>query len=237
MMDTLPNVNTIGGGSRPSHAGLTSDVSPEVQSPEAENSHTGVTSNFVPMENHHWYVLRVLYGHTDEAVKALEAENVQIYNPVHYETVEISGKRVFRAVPLVPGLLFAYMTREKTHEFVKQPARTARFLKYYTDKTKPIEPDTLHNPPVIVSDIVMDRFIDASRIQSEHSMMLPNERCHFKKDQLVRVTDGVFKGVVGKIIRAAGQQRVGIEIEGVGTFVTAYIPSDFMEVLNESDQR
>ena len=51
MMDTLPNVNTIRGGSRPSHAGLTSDVSPEVQSPEAENSHTGVTSNFVPMEN------------------------------------------------------------------------------------------------------------------------------------------------------------------------------------------
>ena len=51
------------------------------------------------------------------------------------------------------------------------------------------------------------------------------------------MTDGVFKGVVGKVIRAAGQQRVGIEIEGVGTFVTAYIPSDFMEVLNESDQR
>ena len=237
MKDTLPNVNSIRGGSRPSYAGLTSDVSPEVQSPEAENSHTGVTSNFVPMENHHWYVLRVLYGHTDEAVKALEVENVQIYNPVHYETVEISGKRVSRAVPLVRGLLFAYMTKEKTHEFVKQPARTARFLKYYTDKTKPIEPETLHNPPVIVSDIVMDRFIDASRIQSEHSMMLPNERCHFKKDQLVIVTDGAFKGVVGKIIRAAGQQRVGIEIEGVGTFVTAYIPSDFMEVLNESDQR
>ena len=235
-MTALPNAHNSRGKQEPPHAGLTPNVSPEVQSPQAENSHTGVTSNFVPKENHHWFVLRVLYGHISDVEKALNDAAIQFYIPMHYDKVKTDGKETIRKVPLLPGLVFAYMTREKTHEFVKQPAKTARYLKYYTDKTKPVEPDTMHNPPVIVSDIVMDRFIDASSVKNEHSMMLPNERCHFKRDELVRVVKGPFEGVVGRVTRAAGQQRVGIFIEGIGTFVTAYIPSDFMELINVDNE-
>lgn len=232
-MDTLPNVNTRRGGKESSHAGFASGVSPEVQSPQAENSHTGDTSNFVPKENHHWFVLRALFGHTDDAVEALNDAGIQVYVPMHYDKVEISGKKKLRKVPLLPGLVFAYMSREKTYEFVRLPAKTARYLKYYTDKTRPVEPDTMHNPPVIVADGVMNRFIDASSIRSEYSMMLPDERCRIKKDELVRVVKGDFKGTIGKVIRAAGQQRVGIAIEGLGVFVTAYIPNDFIEILKD----
>ena len=229
-MDTLPNVNTPRGGNKPSHAGFASNVSPEVQCPQAENSHTGVTSPFVPKPNHHWFVFRVLYGHTAEALKALNDAGVTVYIPMRNQTKLVSGKRIFVRQPLLPGLVFAYMTREKTHEFVRHPAKTASFLKYYTDKTKPVEAGTMHNPPVIIADNVMLRFIEASRVESEHSMILPHERCRFKKNELVRVTAGAFKGIVGRVIRAAGQQRVGISINGVGIFVTAYIPSDFMEI-------
>ena len=232
-MDTLSNVNTRRGGKESSHAGLTSSVSPEVQSSQAENSHTGVTSNFVPKENHHWFVFRVLYGHSKDAVEALTNAGIQVYYPMHYEKIEISGKERLRKVPLLPGLLFAYMTREQTYDFIKRPAKTASFLKYYTDKTREIEADTQLNPPITVTDSVMSRFIVASSIQNEHSMMLPSERCHFKKDELVEVIEGDFKGVIGRVTRASGQQRVGIEIEGIGTFVTAYIPKDFMKKIEE----
>lgn len=232
-MDTLPNVNTRRGGNEPSHAGIATNVSPEVQSPKAENSHTGDTSNFVPKANYHWFVFRVLYGHTDNAVDALKNKGIEIYIPMHYDKIEISGKKKLRKVPLLPGLIFAYMTREMTFDFVKQPAPTAKYLKYYTDKTQPVEQETGHNPPMIVADRIMNQFINASSIINEHSMMLPKERCRFKKDELVRVIKGDFKGVIGKVVRASGQQRVGINIEGVGTFVTAYIPNDFMEILNE----
>ena len=152
---------------------------------------------------------------------------------MHYEKVEISGKKSLIEKPFLPGLVFAYMTRERTHDFVKQPAKTAGFLKYYTDKTQPVEAGSIYNPPVIVADKVMRSFIEASSIKSEHSMMLQHERCRFKKDELVRVVKGDFKGVVGRVIRAAGQQRVGISIDGVGIFATAYIPSDFMEKYDE----
>ena len=209
-MDTLSNVHTRRGGKESSHAGLTSNVSPEVQSPLAENSHTGVTSNFVPKENHHWFVFRVLYGHSKDAREALINAGIQVYYPMHYEKIEIYGKERLRKVPLLRGPLFAYMTREQTYDFIKQPAKTASFLKYSTDKTKEIEAETQLNPPITVRDSVMHRFIVASSIQNKNSMMLPSERCHFKKDELVEVIEGDFKGVIGRVTRASGQQRVGI---------------------------
>ena len=59
--------------------------------------------------------------------------------------------------------------------------------------------------------------------------MMPKERVHYKSGELVRVIKGDFTGVIGRVARASGQQRVAIDIEGLGTFVTAYIPNDFME--------
>lgn len=68
-------------------------------------------------------------------------------------------------------------------------------------------------------------------VPSEHSGMIPKERVHYKSGELVRVIKGDFTGVIGKVARASGQQRVAIDIDGLGTFVTAYIPNDFMEKL------
>lgn len=51
----------------------------------------------------------------------------------------------------------------------------------------------------------------------------------FKKGQMVRVTDGAFKGVVGRVARWQGQQRVGIVVDDLVTMATAYIPNAFIE--------
>lgn len=120
------------------------------------------------------------------------------------------------------------MTRLKSHEFVKEPAQTASWLKYFTDKTKPIEESTGLNPPVVIADREMENFINACEVPNEHSGMMPKERVHYKGGELVKIMKGDFKGIIGKVARAGGQQRVAIDIEGLGTFVTAYIPNDFM---------
>lgn len=51
----------------------------------------------------------------------------------------------------------------------------------------------------------------------------------FEKGQLVRVTDGAFKGVIGRVARWQGQQRVGVVVDELVTVVTAYVPSAFIE--------
>ena len=48
-------------------------------------------------------------------------------------------------------------------------------------------------------------------------------------EPMVRVIKGDFTGVIGRVARASGQQRIAIDIDGLGTFVTAYIPNDFIQ--------
>ena len=54
----------------------------------------------------------------------------------------------------------------------------------------------------------------------------------FEKGQLVRVTEGAFKGVIGRVARWQGQQRVGFVVNDLGTVCTAYVPSAFLELIN-----
>lgn len=224
----LPNVETRRGGETTSCARFASGTSPEVQCLKAENSHTGASSDCVPNEKVQWFVLRATYGRTQKALDILKKANVETYLPMHYVVKEIDGKRKRFYEPLLPNIIFARMTRLKSHEFVKEPAPTASWLKYFTDKTKPIEESTGLNPPVIISDREMENFIKACEVPNEHSGMMPKERVHYKGGELVKITKGDFKGIIGKVARAGGQQRVAIDIEGLGTFVTAYIPNDFM---------
>lgn len=56
-----------------------------------------------------------------------------------------SIKKGFLETYLLPGYIFTYMARNMTYKDVKRPAPSAKFLKYYTDKTKPIEPITEYN--------------------------------------------------------------------------------------------
>ena len=227
----LPNVETRRGGETTSCARFASGTSPEVQCLKAENSHTGASSDCVPNENVQWFVLRATYGRTQRALDILKKANIETYLPMHYVVKEIDGKRKRFYVPLLPNIIFAYMTREKSHEFVKEPAITAKWLKYYTDKTKPVEKETGKNPPLTIPDNEMLNFIKLTSVNSEHIMVLPPERCHFKSGDLVRVIDGAFTGVVGRVGRAAGQQRVIVVLEGVCNVATAYIPNDFIQII------
>lgn len=231
-MDALLNADTRRGGNNPSSAGLTSSTSPEVQGQETKNSQTGVSSNCVPKGKKQWFVLRATYGRTEKALGYLQAKNVKTYLPMHYVVKIVNGNRKLIKEPLLPNIIFAYMTREKTHEFVKKPALTASWIKYYTDKTKPVEPETGKNPPVIIPDNEMTNFIKLTSVNSEHIMVLPPKRCHFKKDDLVRIIEGPFTGVVGRVGRAAGQQRVFVVLEGLCNVATAYIPNDFIQSID-----
>ena len=50
----------------------------------------------------------------------------------------------------------------------------------------------------------------------------------------MRVIDGVFTGVIGKVARYQGQQRVAIIIDGLMTIASAYVPSAFLQEIDEN---
>lgn len=237
-MNTLSNVEPQGGGAEPLSTGFASDVLPEVHSPSAADSHTGVSTNYAPKVAPRWkvpcwFVLRVTYGRIDKAVEDLKAKNIPTYVPMQYVERIVLGKKKRVKQPLFPNLIFARMTRIESHSIVKSPAPTATYIRYYLDKTEKPESKTGLCPPVILSEDVMQHIVRATISSNPHVMTLPVSRCHFKSNDQVRVKEGEFKGFVGRVIRVAGQQRVALEIKSICYLATAFVPSAFLEKVEE----
>ena len=64
---------------------------------------------------------------------------------------------------------------------------------------------------------------------ADNTIVTLDEVPKFEKGHLVRVIDGAFKGVIGRVARWQGQQRVGVVVDELVTVVTAYVPSAFLE--------
>ena len=224
-MNALINAHTHRGRSRSPYAGLTSNVLPE-----AQRSHTGVSSDYVQKANHEWFVLRVTYNRTQKAHGIISTSDVQSYMPMHYVIKNEIGKKKKRILqPLLPNLLFVYATREAVNSIIKKKDEDTPILKYYLDKTRPKETNGKH-PPLTIPFDAMTNFIKATSTESDHVRIVSNEQCHYKSGDIVKVIDGEFKGVTGRVARIAGQQRGVVEIAGLCMVATAYIPSAFLEV-------
>ena len=157
--------------------------------------------------------------------------DIKTYVPMHYVLKVIAGKKKRIQQPLLPNFLFIYATREQSDSFVKKTVDAPiSFIKYYLDKTLPPEANG-KNPPLIIPYNAMINFIKATSTDSEHVRIVTAEQCHYKSGDKVRVIAGDFKGVVGKVARIAGQQRIVVEISGLCLVATAYIPTDFIEIV------
>ena len=60
-------------------------------------------------------------------------------------------------------------------------------------------------------------------------MFVNESQCHYKSGDIVKVIDGLFRGVEGRVARVAGQQRVVLSLSNIGLVATAYIPTAFIE--------
>ena len=224
-MNALLNAHTPKGRNRSTHVGLTSNVLPE-----AQRSQTGVSSDYVQKANHEWFVLRVTYNRTQKAYSIVSTSDVQSYMPMHYVIKKEIGKKKRTLQPLLPNLFFVYATRETVNSIIKKKGEETSVLKFYLDKTKPLEDNGKH-PPLTIPFTSMTNFIKATSTDSEHVRIVSVEQCHYKSGDLVKVIDGEFKGVTGRVARIAGQQRVVVEISGLCLVATAYIPTDFIKFI------
>ena len=79
----------------------------------------------------------------------------------------------------------------------------------------------------------MENFIIATCNKSEHLKFVDETQCHFKGGEIVKVIDGLFKGVEGMVARVSGQQRVIVTLSQVGLVSTAYVPSAFLTIISD----
>ena len=229
--------HTLGGGEFPPCAGLTSNALPEAQSTvAAESSQTGVstknallaTKPKAPREADipHWYALRTTYGREKKAYDYLTARGITAFYPTTNVVKLIKGKRKVVTKSRLPNIFFAYGTEEQLKEYVFDNVNLP-FLRFYYRHIH--EGNTIKKTPLIVPDNQMDSLKIICAADADNTFVSLVKVPKFEKGQLVRVIDGAFKGVIGRVARWQGQQRVAVVMEELVTVVTAYVPSAFLE--------
>ncbi len=222
-MTTLTNVCTHGGEADPPGARLIPDTIPE-----AKSTDKGVSVNFVPDSSKHWFVFRASYGREDRAADFLINEGIYVYIPKRMALKTIQGKKKKVMEPLIPNLLFVYTTKKQAEDYIKNTPPLS-FLSYYYNH---FQTDHLgKNPPLVVPQDEMENFILATRNHSEHLLFIDESQCRFKGGEKVLITHGIFEGVIGRVARVAGQQRVVVSISSLGLVSTAYIPKPFLKII------
>ena len=220
----MPDVD-IRRGNEPQRFGLTATALPE-----AHGSHTGVSVENAQSESKQWYVLRVSYGRAEKANEILKAKGIETYIPFHTIYKEVNGKRKKQRVPLLPNFLFVRTTLHIIDTLLKS-VPTFSFITFYFNHFE--TNDNGKNPPLVVPKEEMDNFIKLTDIDDEHIRVVDESQLRYCKGDIVRVTDGAFCGIVGKVAKITGQQRVVVEIPGLCNIATAYIPKAFLEVISK----
>ena len=161
----------------------------------------------------HWFVLRITYGRVLKAHDVLSTqEGIEVYMPVRYTIRNINGHNRRVTTPMLNSLLFVYSKLETIDHIVKSissKTNTKKLISFYFDhfRTK----NDGKNIPLTIPYNEMDNFIRITSIDNEH------------------ILEGEFKGIVGRVARVAGQQRVVVELDGICMVTTAYIPSAFIK--------
>ena len=222
-MSTLSNVETGRGQAKPPGV----RVAPETI-PEAKSSQKGVSVRYVPTPGMSWYVFRASYGREDKASDYIVEDGTYVYIAKRYARKSVNGKQKKVLETLIPNLLFVYTTEDKAKEYIKNTP-VLSYLTYYYNHFE--LDDDQKNPPLTVSCKEMENFIIATCNKSEHLKFVEESQCHFKGGEIVKITDGSFKGVEGRVARVSGQQRVIVTLTNVGLVSTAYIPTAFIQIL------
>ena len=236
---TSEDVHTSGGGEFPPCAGLTSNALPEARSDvSAESSQTGVSTRNALLatktkhpqkeELPHWYALRCTYGREKTAYDYMVAKGVTAFYPTTSVVKLIKGKRKVITESRLPNIFFAYGTEEEIKTYVYDNVNLP-FLRFYYRHVHIGR--RIEKIPMIVPDYQMDSLKIICAADADNTIVSLGEVPKFEKGQLVKVTDGAFKGVIGRVARWQGQQRVGVVVEDLVTVVTAYVPSAFLKTL------
>lgn len=232
--------HTLGGGEYPPCAGLTSNVLPEAQSTiSAESSQTGVSTKNALLATKpkaqreadipNWYALRTTYGREKKAYDYLTTKGVTAFYPTTNVVKLIKGKRKNVTESRLPNIFFAYGTEEQLKEYVYDNVNLP-FLRFYYRHYH--EGNKIIKTPLIVPDTQMESLKIICAADADNTFVSLVKVPKFEKGQLVRVTDGAFKGVIGRVARWHGQQRVAVIVDGLVTVCTAYVPSAFLETMN-----
>lgn len=171
---------------------------------------------------HEWYVLRATYSRELKIQEMLREKGVRTFVPMMWRKRTVAGKADKKLVPAVSGLCFVFWDRESVDRFIRSFG-DSRPVNYYWDRAS--------EAPLKVPGKAMDDFIKVASTMDEDLIYLTEISEKLREGQTVKVKDGPFKGVEGKIVRIRKSRRIFVEIPGMVAVATTYVLPEYLEIL------
>ena len=172
----------------------------------------------------HWFAVRVTYSRELALKSILDSEHIESFIPMRYIMGVKEGKRVRKLVPAIHNLVFVHSTRKRLGS-LKEELECRLPIRFIMNREL--------CRPVVIPDVQMRSFILVAGSHEEAILYLEPTELNLVKGQKVRITDGVFKGVIGEFVRIRHDRRVVVNIEGVMAVATTFIPPQLVEKVGE----
>lgn len=169
-----------------------------------------------------WYVLRVSYSRALKIREAIDAKGIRTFVPMMWRRKQVGTKTEKVLVPAVSNLCFAYWTRQGIEEYIRGFGEKAP-VHFYWDRTG--------DRPMTVPDKAMEDFIKVASTLDEDLIYLTEISGKLREGQPVKVKEGPFKGVEGKIVRIRKSRRILVELPGMLAVASTYVPAEVLEIM------
>lgn len=168
-----------------------------------------------------WFALRATYSRELKVQALLNERGIRTFVPMIWRKTEKEGRRVMKQVPAVNNLCFVYWNKKSLDAFINAFGESSP-VTYYWDRTA--------GRPLVIPDKAMEDFIAVSSYMEQDLIYLTRISPKLREGQTVKVKDGPFKGVEGKIVRIRKSRRILVELPGMLAVASTYIPLEQLQV-------
>ena len=170
----------------------------------------------------YWFAIRVSYGRVLKFCAGLKEAGMEYFVPMSRKKIEKDGKTSVVDVPAISNLCFVRSSRTLLEDIFASMGE-GRYASFFWDKAT--------RNPMVIPDKAMSDFIQISSIMSDDVLYLKDITAKLREGQKVRIKDGPFKGVEGKILRIRRSRRVVVDFPGLLAIATTYIDPRSLELL------
>ena len=181
-----------------------------------------------------WFALRATYSRELKVQALLNERGLRTFVPMVWRRCPVKPGMTGtpssptrsgisrKLVPAVSNLCFVRWTKTALDSFIRSFG-DASPVTYYWDRTA--------NRPLTIPDKAMEDFIAVASTMDEDLIYITEISAKLREGQRVKVKEGPFKGVEGKIVRIRKSRRILVELPGMMAVASTYVAPEFLEII------
>ena len=172
-----------------------------------------------------WFALRATYSRELKIKNQLAERGVRTFVPMVWRKTpsnHSSTAQSKKLVPAISSLCFVYWTKAEIDQYIRSFG-DVKPVNYYWDRTR--------NAPLVVPEKAMEDFIKVSSSMDEDLIYITEINEKLREGQTVRVKEGSFAGVEGKVVRIKKSRRILVELPGMLAVASTYVSPSMLEII------